>query len=158
MSPVKNELAGRLAEENAAWTALIDTLAEEARALIRGDAEALAALNAVKLERLHAAGGFARERAESLRAAGFSPDAAGMAAWLAAHGSAAARTDWSRLQALEDEARASNARVGKLIEMRLSANRQALNVLMHAAAGQNGLYDPSGQAIAARGGAPLAAA
>lgn len=158
MSPVKNDLAGRLAEENTAWTALIDTLADEERALIRGDAEGLAALNAVKLEHLHAASGFARARAESLRVAGFSLDAAGMEAWLTAHGSAAVRIDWQRLQVLEDEARASNARVGKLIEMRLSVNRQALNVLMHAAAGQNGLYDPSGQTVAVRGGAPLAAA
>lgn len=158
MSPEKNDLAGRLAAENAAWAALIDTLADEERALIHGEAEQLAALSAVKLNHLHAASDFARTRTESLRAAGCSPDVAGMEAWLAVHGNAADRTDWRRLRILEDEARACNARVGKLIEMRLSANRQALNVLMHAAAGQNGLYDPSGQAVAARGGSPLAAA
>jgi len=81
-----------------------------------------------------------------------------MDAWLAAHGNAHARADWNSLRAIETEARACNARVGKLIDMRMTANRQALNVLMHAANGRNNLYDPTGQAVATRGGAPLTSA
>ena len=42
--------------------------------------------------------------------------------------------------------------------MRLAANRQALNVLMHAATGKGGLYDQAGQAVAARASKPLTAA
>lgn len=158
MSQNPSDPGRHLTAENAAWAALAGTLADEERALVDGDAERLAALAPVKLERLHAASEFARQRLDALRDAGFAPDADGMDAWLAAHGDARARADWNSLRALETEARACNARVGKLIDMRLSANRQALNVLMHAANGKNGLYDPIGQAVATCGGAPLTSA
>lgn len=155
--PVLNP-AGQLTAENAAWMALLGTLADEERALIAGDADQLASLNVTKLERLHATSDLTRNRLDTLRSAGFTADAAGMDAWLARHGSTATRTDWQSLRALEDEARACNQRVGKLIDMRLSATRQSLNVLMHAATGRNGLYDQAGQAVAARSSKPLTAA
>lgn len=150
--------AARLTAENAAWVALLGTLADEERALIDGDADRLASLNAIKLEKLHATSELTRTRLDTLRTAGFSPDAPGMEAWLARHGSPAARSDWQSLCALENEARACNQRVGKLIDMRLAATRQSLNVLMHAATGRNGLYDQAGQAVAARASKPLTAA
>lgn len=161
MSPNPNnpESPGlRLTAENAAWIALLGTLADEERALIEGDADRLARLNVVKLERLHATSDLTRSRLDALRAAGFTPDTAGMVAWLARHGAASTQTDWQSLQALEDEARACNQRVGQLIDMRLSATRQSLHVLMHAATGRNGLYDQAGQAVAARSSKPLTAA
>lgn len=158
MSPNPNNLARQLSTENAAWAALVGTLADEERALVDGDADRLADLNPIKLERLHAASELARARLGALSAAGFSPDRAGMDGWLAQHGTPAARADWQSLRALEDEARASNTRVGKLIDMRMAATRQALNVLMHAATGKGGLYDPNGQAVAAHASKPLTAA
>lgn len=158
MSPNPNKLASQLTAENAAWLALIGVLGEEERALVDGDADRLPALNATKLDRLHAASELARARLAALREAGFTPDSGGMGNWLAQHGTPTARTDWHSLRVLENEARASNARVGKLIEMRLAANRQALNVLMHAATGKGGLYDQAGQAVAAHASKPLTAA
>lgn len=164
MSPSPADLASRpdpalqLAAENAAWITLLGTLAEEENALVAGDAEQLARLSASKLESLHATSDLTRSRLDRLRAAGFTPDAAGMETWLAQHGSATARTEWQSLRALEEEARACNQRVGKLIEMRLAVTRQTLNVLMHAATGRNGLYDQAGQAVAARSSKPLTAA
>ncbi len=150
--------ADQLTAENAAWLALLGTLADEENALIAGDADQLARLNVTKLERLHATSELTRSRLDTLRTAGFSPDAAGMDTWLARHGSPAARSDWLSLCTLENEARACNQRVGKLIDMRLAATRQSLNVLMHAATGRNGLYDQAGQAVAARSSKPLTAA
>lgn len=158
MSPSQNNLASQLTAENAAWVALLGTLADEERALVDGDADRLATLSATKLERLHTASELARARLAVLRGAGLSPDAGGMEAWLEQHGSPVARADWQSLRVLEDEARACNLRIGKLIEMRLAATRQSLNVLMHAATGKGGLYDPSGQAVAARTSKPLTAA
>ncbi|MEW6119150.1 MAG: flagellar protein FlgN [Pseudomonadota bacterium] len=158
MLPKPSKLASQLSAENAAWAALLGTLADEERALIDGDADRLAALNATKLERLHAASELARARMAALADAGFPPSHSGMENWLARHGNAAARADWHSLRTLEDQARASNLRIGKLIEMRMSATRQALNVLMHAATGKGGLYDPSGQAVAAHASKPLTAA
>ena len=49
------------------------------------------------------------------------------------------------------------SRIGKLIDMRLASTRQAINVLVHAATSQGGLYDQAGQAVAARTGKPLTA-
>ncbi len=158
MSPNPNKLAAQLTAENAAWMALLGVLGDEERALVDGDADRLPALNAAKLERLHAASELARTRLAALRSAGFPPDAGGMDHWLAQHGTPTARADWQSLRVLENEARASNARVGKLIEMRLTTTRQALNVLMHAATGKGGLYDQAGQAVAARTSKPLTAA
>lgn len=158
MSPNPGDLARHLTAENAAWLALLDTLADEERALVNGDADALPTLNATKLERLHAASEHARARLALLRNAGFPPDADGMAAWLAQHGSPVSRGDWQSLRVLENEAQACNQRIGKLIDMRLAVTRQSINVLMHAATGKGGLYDPSGQAVAARASKPLTAA
>jgi len=42
--------------------------------------------------------------------------------------------------------------------MRLTSTRQALNVLIHAATNQGGLYDQAGQAVTAHPGKPLTAA
>ncbi len=158
MSPNPSNPGSQLTAENAAWMALLGVLGEEERALVDGDADRLPTLNASKLDRLHAASEFARTRLAALRSAGFPPDAGGMETWLAQHGTPTTRADWTSLRVLENEARASNARVGKLIEMRLAANRQALNVLMHAATGKGGLYDQAGQAVAARASKPLTAA
>jgi len=150
--------ASRLTAENAAWMALLSILADEERALIAGDADQLTSLNAAKQERLHTISDLTRTRLDSLQAARYPADAVGMEAWLTRHGSAATRTDWHSLRALEEEARACNQRVGKLIEMHLAATRQSLNVLMHAATGKNGLYDQAGQTVAARASKPLTAA
>jgi flagellar biosynthesis protein FlgN len=51
-----------------------------------------------------------------------------------------------------------NQRIGALIDLRLSSTRQALNVLIHAATSQGGLYDESGFSVASRKGKPLTAA
>lgn len=158
MSPNPSELTRHLAAENAAWADLLGVLADEERALIDGDADRLSALTATKLERLHAASELARARLAALRGNGYAPDADGMRAWLAQHGNAESRADWQSLCVLENEARESNLRVGKLIDLRLAATRQSINVLMHAATGKGGLYDPSGQAVAARPSTPLTAA
>lgn len=158
MSPAPNDLVRHLSRENAAWAALVGALADEERALIDGDADRLAVLGATKLERLHTASDLTRARLALLREAGFSSDAAGMDAWLATRDGTTARADWQSLRSLENEARASNLRVGKLIDLRLTATRQTINALMHASPGRNGLYDPSGQAVAARPGNPLTAA
>jgi flagella synthesis protein FlgN len=81
-----------------------------------------------------------------------------MDAWLTQHGQSEHRTRWQQLCGMEREAQAMNQRIGALIDMRLSATRQALNVLVHAATNQGGLYDQAGQAVAAHKGKPLTAA
>jgi len=158
MSPNHADPAAGLAAELAAWQALLDTLAEEERILVEGDAERLAALGVGKLERLQSVSGFTRARLDALRAAGYAADAVGMEGWMAQRAAPAQRALWQNLAALENEARSSNQRIGKLIDMRLAATRQSLNVLVRAASGHNGLYDQAGQTVASLGGKTLTAA
>ena len=156
-SPDPAPLAG-LAAESAAWQGLLDILRDEEQALIEGEADRLAPLNAAKLTQLQAASEHARKRHADLLAAGHAADRAGMDAWLARHGQPEQRARWQRLCALEQEVQAANQRIGSLIELRLSSTRQALNVLVHSATSQGGLYDHAGLAVAARKGTPLTAA
>jgi flagella synthesis protein FlgN len=151
-------LISQLAAESAAWQALLNLLTQEEQALVNGEADRLEALSASKLGQLQTLNNLARARRDALLAAGQSADHAGMEAWLTQHGQAEHRTRWQQLCEMELEAQATNQRIGKLIDMRLSATRQALNVLVHASSSQNGLYDQAGQAVTAHKGKPLTAA
>lgn len=162
MSPSESSrspaLIAKLTAESAAWQALLNVLGEEERALVDGEADRLAQLNASKLTQLQTLGNLARARHDELLAAGHTPDHAGMSAWLAQHGQSEHRAHWRQLCDMEQQVQAMNQRIGTLIEMRLAATRQALNVLIHAATRQNGLYDQAGHSVAANKGKPLTAA
>lgn len=157
-SPLPPSPGAALAIEHAAWQTLLAALADEENALIAGEAERLAQLNAARLAHMHTLGTLARARRDALLAAGHSADPEGMTAWLLQHGQPAHHVQWQQLRDMEQQAQAANQRIGKLIAMRLAATRQALNVLVHAATRQGGLYDEAGQAVAARSGKPLTAA
>lgn len=157
MSPA--EVQDRLNAEGRAWQALLDTLAQEEQALVAGEADRLAQLNTAKLQQLQAVSDHTRNRLSDLQLAGFSPDRAGMEAWLAKLGQPHLKARWTQLGELEAQTQALNQRIGALIDMRLGATRQALNVLIHAAAGAGGgLYDNDGLAVGAPTGKPLTAA
>ncbi|MHB1259601.1 flagella synthesis protein FlgN, partial [Thiobacillus sp.] len=151
-------LIAKLTVEGAAWQALLNVMGEEERALVDGEADRLAPLNASKLAQLQTLSHLARERYVELQAAGCTPDLAGMDTWLTRHGQPEHLARWQQLCDMEQRARALNQRIGTLIDMRLASTRQALNVLVHAATSQNGLYDQAGQSVAASKGKPLAAA
>ena len=151
-------LLARLKLENLAWQSLLDVLQEEESALIAGDADRVALLNTAKLAQLQCVSDHARGRHGELLAAGHTPDHAGMNAWLAQIGLPDLNTRWQQLCAMEQEARAMNQRIGSLIDLRLASTRQALNVLIHSATHQGGLYDHDGLAVAAHKGKPLTAA
>ncbi|MHB1186633.1 flagella synthesis protein FlgN [Thiobacillus sp.] len=151
-------LLARLKEEGAAWQALLQTLQDEEQALIAGDADRLALLNTAKLTHLQNVSDHAQNRHADLLAAGHTPDLAGMGAWLAQRKHPDLLTRWQQLNKMEQDAQALNQRIGALIEMRLTSTRQALNVLIHSATSQGGLYDHDGLAVAAHKGKPLTAA
>lgn len=151
-------LATKLTTESAAWQALLNVMAEEEQALVDGEADRLARLNASKLAQLQTLNNLARTRLDALVAAGHTPDHAGMEAWLTQHNQPVQHANWQHLRQLEQQAQAMNQRIGTLIDMRLSSTRQALNVLIHAATNQGGLYDQAGMSVAARNGKPLTAA
>lgn len=139
-----------------AWQALLGILDDEEQALIHGDSDRIARITPIKLAQVDAIGNHIQARQTALSAAGHPATAAGMAAWLGPDPAQRARLH--RLGELEAAAQAANQRVGTLLDMRLGAARQAMNVLVHAATRGNGLYDESGQAVAPRSGRPLNAA
>jgi len=151
-------LLARLTEEGAAWQALLNTLQEEEEALVAGDADRLAQLNTSKLTQLQNVSDHARSRHGDLLAAGHTPDPAGMRAWLTQQKRPELLTRWQQLGEMEQEAQALNQRIGALIDLRLASTRQALNVLIHSATSQGGLYDQEGLAVASHKGKPLTAA
>lgn len=158
MSPNESSsaaLSARLPAENAAWEAMLTVLEDEEQALINGEADRLAQLNATKLTHLQALNTLAQARHDDLVAAGHPTDAAGMDAWLVQHGRPEHRASWQQLRDKERQAQAANQRIGKLIELRLNSTRQALNVLIQSATSQGGLYDEAGLSVASRGSKPL---
>ncbi|MFO7541395.1 MAG: flagellar protein FlgN [Thiobacillus sp.] len=148
-------LSTRLPAENAAWEAMLTLLNDEEQALVNGEADRLTQLNTTKLTQLQTLNTLAQARHDDLVAAGHTADASGMDAWLAQHGRPEHRASWQQLRDMERQAQAANQRIGKLIELRLNATRQALNVLIQSAASHGGLYDEAGLSVASRGGKPL---
>jgi flagella synthesis protein FlgN len=151
-------LLSKLAAECAAWQAMLNVMGEEELALVKGEADHLAHLTASKLAQLQTLNNLANTRNNALLEAGLSANHVGMNAWLTQRGQPEHRTQWQHLCQMEQDAQAMNLRIGKLIEMRLAATRQALNVLIHATTSQGGLYDQAGQSVAAHTGKPLTAA
>jgi flagella synthesis protein FlgN len=148
----------KLAVECAAWQAMLNVMTEEEQALVNGEADHLARLNASKLAQLNTLSNLAGARNNALLAAGLSADHIGMNVWLTQHGQPEHRSQWQRLCEMEQQAQAMNLRIGKLIEMRLANTRQALNVLIHSTTNKGGLYDQAGQSVAGHSGKPLTAA
>src|SRR4030042_2217087 len=109
-------------------------------------------MNSAKLTQLQTVSEHARNRLADLQVAGHTPDHAGMDAWLARHGQPEQRACWQQLRKMEQTAQAMNQRIGALIELRLTSTRQALNVLVHSATRQGGLYDQAGQSVVAHKG------
>src|SRR3569833_2633942 len=100
-------------------------MGEEDRALVDGEADRLAPLNASKLSQLQTLCNSARTRHDDLLAAGHTPDHAGMDAWLTRHGQPEHLARWRQLCDMEQRARALNQRIGTLIDMRLASARRA---------------------------------
>lgn len=148
----------KLSVENAAWQALLNVMGKEEQALVEGEADLLPNLNASKLAQLQTLSNLVRTRNDDLLAAGLTPDHAGMDAWLMQYGQPEHHVRWQRLLNMEHEAKALNQRIGSLIDLRLNSTRQALNVLIHSATSQGGLYDQAGMSVASRSGKPLTAA
>ncbi len=148
----------QLAAEHQAWLALLELLEQEESALVRGDGDQLAAINEPKLLRLQEITGFVQARNGLLVAAGFPPDHGGMADWIARHGKDEGEKLWQTLCDCEARARKLHERIGILLNMRMSATRQALNVLLAAANGQGSGYGQDGMAVTPSGGRALTSA
>ncbi len=155
MSNIRALSTAELAYEHAAWQAFIDVLEREEAALIAGDTDTLAALSGSKLAQVQSLSRHGRARNDYVASQGFEPAPAGIRRWLEQQHDPALAAQWTALEDCERRAHALNERIGKLVEMRLAATRQALNVLLACAHGQAGLYDPAGKPHGLAGGRPI---
>lgn len=134
-----------LAEELQRLKEFVDVLREEQDALANGAIDTLMALVERKSALALQLGGMAKNREDTLSAAGFGVGRAAVDAWLDARpDNTASRRVWQELLELTASARNLNETNGKLINLRMQHNQQALAVLM-AAADKAMTYGPDGQ-------------
>lgn len=143
--------------ERAAWITLHTALLLEETALVEGEVDNLDDIEASKETSLRALAERVRARVARLNAAGLANDRTGVERWLA-DADEATRTQWADIVRLEAETRAINQRNGGMIEQRMNLTRQALNVLLGAAAARGNLYDQNGQNRIPDGGRTINAA
>jgi flagella synthesis protein FlgN len=132
--------------------AFIVLLQAEQEALVRGDAERLAALAPDKAARIDLLAHLGEQRKRHLEGQNLTDNADGMHAWLSRnHGLAAAvRETWRELLTHAETARQLNQSNGLMIDSRLQQNRLQLAVLQSAAASE-GVYRADGQLRPLRG-------
>ena len=148
-----------LAEEHSVLARLVDLLRSEQDALVRGDADRVAALAEPKNHCITTLQGYAQERRAILVAGGQSPDADGIRLWTQEETKTEPRLAqrWREFLALARVADQLNRANGTLIAARLRATQQALNA-MFGAAGILGAYGADGNAVSLREARQLAVA
>lgn len=146
-----------LDREFRALQSFVELLRREQSLLTEGSTDELAALAEEKLKAATELADFSASRDSKLIHSGLQPGRAGMEAWTATPAGTGYRQQWHRLLELTAEARALNDTNGKLINVRLQNNQQALSILL-AAADQAFTYGPDGQQRAGTGGRSLGSA
>ena len=136
-----------LKAELAAVNRFIDILQQEQTALVSADVDTLLPLSDSKTKQADELRLLAQQRVDQLIQAGFSGNREGMDAWLAEQPTAG-RNDmkkvWDDLLQAGRTAQRLNETNGKLIEIHLQHNQQALSALA-SAANQSGVYGKDGQ-------------
>ena len=151
-------VAASLRAERTAMQAFLELLGEEQQALIRGDADQVAAGIARKSEWLGKLARHAGERREFLNKQQFPADRSGMDAWIAAHpDSGTLAAEWHELLKITHQAWQANHANGLLISVQMQSNQQSLAALA-AAARSASLYGRDGQTVGAWGSRTLGAA
>jgi flagellar biosynthesis/type III secretory pathway chaperone len=148
-----------LAEEQSVLARFVELLRSEQDALVRGDADRIAALAEPKGRCIAALQAHAEERRHILLAGGESPDRDGIRSWTQAQGKSEPRLvqRWREFLTLARVADQVNRANGALIAARLRVTQQALTT-MFGAAGIPGAYGADGSAVSLREGRQLAVA
>jgi flagellar biosynthesis protein FlgN len=121
-----------LQQELAALDRFIELLQQEQAALVAADVDKLQSLSESKQKQSEQLNSLVQQRIIMIERSGFSPDAAGIKAWLAGQPSAVVEA-WHKLTNHAQIAKQLNQTNGKLIQTHLQFNQQALATLMSAA-------------------------
>ncbi|HJW02130.1 MAG TPA: flagellar protein FlgN [Azospira sp.] len=139
-------LLSLLQSEVQAMGEFVTILKREQELLTRGETDPLPELAESKGPLVARLNGLDNQRSQLLNAAGLGADSAGMEAWLRQHPQEfACQAAWARLKDVVTEARELNQLNGKLINLRMQHNNQALSALISASGQNNTLYGPDGQ-------------
>ena len=139
-----------LQQEQAALDHFIELLQQEQAALVAADVDKLQSLSELKQQLSDHLNTLAQQRVAQQERAGYSNDAAGTRAWLAAQGSSVVDA-WNKLLAAAQTARDLNQTNGQLIQTHMQHNQQALAVLL-GAANRLDVYGADGQPRSGPGG------
>jgi len=129
-------------------TDLLEILKQEQAHLVAADIDQLTALTPHKSALVSQMATLATQRHRALAALGFAPQEAGMEAWLAAQGDAAASAQWQQVLEQTREAKELNRLNGMLINKHLSQTQGALQALRPQSAAA-AVYGPSGHTSSA---------
>ena len=136
-----------LAQELALITSVLDLMKQEQQLLVSADTAGLDELTPRKAQVVAEMTALARQRHQSLAAAGFSADEDGMQAWVEGGGAADALSGWQALLDKTREAKELNRINGMLITRQLSHTQGLINAMRTPAGGGDAaVYGKSGQA------------
>jgi flagellar biosynthesis protein FlgN len=137
-------ITSQLQAERTALQAFVALLESEQQALIAGQTEQLLPLADSKTLAVQELNKLANARNNMLLASGAKSGAGGIETWLQAH-AAGSLPVWRDIQKLALQSQQTNSSNGKLIQLKLWHNQQALAVLHKAANSAGSLYGPDGQ-------------
>jgi flagella synthesis protein FlgN len=135
-----------LHDEQQLIATLIKLMKQEQGFLVSADADGLTAVTPQKSQLVQQMATLAQQRHQTLGAAGFAQDEAGMKDWLDSASDGAATALWQDLLALTREAKELNRVNGMLINKQMNHNQHIINAMRTPAnSADAGFYGPSGQ-------------
>ncbi|MDQ1814161.1 flagellar protein FlgN [Massilia sp. CCM 9210] len=136
-----------LPQELALITSALELMTQEQQLLVNADTAGLDELTPRKAQVVAGMAALARQRHQSLAAAGFAADDSGMQAWVEASGAADALSGWQALLGKTREAKELNRINGMLINKQLSHTQGLINAMRTPTSGSEAaVYGPRGQA------------
>lgn len=133
------EIQSKLTEERSALQAFIGLLEREQAILLSPDTEPLLDLSNEKTRAAEMLTALVQKRTQYIPAAPGKVEA-----WLRSN-AAGALVIWKDIQKMGEQARQMNVTNGKLIQVRIRYNQQAVQALLSASEQTAGLYDPKGK-------------
>jgi flagella synthesis protein FlgN len=150
-----HEFLALLRQEHGTFERFLDTLQDEQTALVNGEIDRLTDIAQTKSNLVIELTRLAEARNHFLSSQDLPADKEGMTTWLSRQAATAEAQDietvWNELLRVAASTRLANETNGKMIELKLQHNQQALAVLM-SAANQTTLYGPDGQHLSGTGG------
>lgn len=135
-----------LNDEQQLISSLLHLMKREQEFLVSADADGLGTITPEKAQLMNQLAILANKRHQSVGAAGFTADEAGMQAWVESDSGKDAAGAWHQLLQLTREAKELNRVNGMLINKQMAHNQNLINAMRQPAnAAETSVYGPTGQ-------------